>query len=271
MKRLIRKANKTMYHATTLENLKKITSEGVIKANAGDGLGPVDGADTENTYTGYVFVSEGITYGASLLKEAKNLTEPIGVIELSLPENKVEEDRDNPGNWHSFAYRGDIDRQYFTKVYILDQTSLQYLIESDIDNWEEDYNDYLNSNVVNSTIFDKINSYNGKITYDENLDCNIYQNVVIEDMFEYEGSSSSYYFGEITQDSLYLAPEEGIDYGGIYVEISLYSKKMSVMSDLHQFQLLLTNFSDLKRLLSGIEKINFMDNNEEYLIKDIFQ
>lgn len=185
MKRLVKKASlKTVYHATTLDNLISILSQGVINDNGGEGLGPIPVMGGEknyeaDTYKGYVFVSSTLDYGARLIRENKNPENEIGVIELQVPEEIVGKDLDNPdGSSKSLSIKGSVSSEYFKTIYLLDPTNLKTVLESSYSDWQTKYENYLATG-GNNEVVEQIKSYGGEIYYDGDT---VYKNVKIEDI-----------------------------------------------------------------------------------------
>jgi hypothetical protein len=161
------------YHATdSVETLKKIISSGALVPNASEnGVGPVaqehhkenveNGA--EDNFTGYVFVSDDLYYGARLFGDSGD--EPLPVLEMSLNSDDLEQDKDTVGDTHSFTFKGEISSDHFKMIHILDRDTLNPLVSAGLNNWEEKYEEYLNTGETFGELADvvkEIEAYDGE-------------------------------------------------------------------------------------------------------------
>lgn len=122
MKRLVRKAfEKTLYHGTNLERLKKITETGMIIPNEEMGDGP-GGAD-ESLYDGYTFFATTLRRAEWYAERAQGYENPPVVIEVEVPESALLlDDNDFPHGktWEDSA-------RMISQVKILGPISSEYI------------------------------------------------------------------------------------------------------------------------------------------------
>lgn len=121
-KRLIKKAfEKTLYHGTNLERLKKITETGMILPNEEMGDGP--GGEDESTYDGYTFFATTLRRAEWYANRVQWYENPPVVIEVEVPEDALlPDDNDLPSSktWEDSA-------KAISQVKILGPISSEYI------------------------------------------------------------------------------------------------------------------------------------------------
>lgn len=184
MRRLIRKASKTLYHATTLENLRQIASSGVIVPQAGKGVGMVttveynkedlspdftlthdnmfDNIDTsdEQNFNGYVFLATNAwsaeEYAIELYQSPEN---PAIILELSLLESDLLPDdvddpdaktwQDSESSIQQVKVGGEVSFSNVQRINFIDKSG-ETVGTSNPNNFEDDYQKLIEDEVFKS-------------------------------------------------------------------------------------------------------------------------
>lgn len=183
MKRLIRKASKTLYHGTNYQGLIGITNSQSILPNASEGAGPARGR--ESNYYGFSFL-------ATTKEKAFTYTKDISIdqlkviIEVQVPEELLlPDDVDCPEckTWQESSSKvnqvkvvGEISSNHIKSIYLYNPINDEFIVETNLNNWQKDFEQnaelFENSN-KNSDIADQmeehgINVYNLSFSNDSN-------------------------------------------------------------------------------------------------------
>lgn len=183
MKRLIRKASKSLYHGTNYQGLIGITNSQSIIPNASEGAGPARGR--ESNYYGFSFLAttkeKAFTYTKDIaIDQLKAIIEVQVSEELLLPDDvdcpACKTWQESSDKVNQVKVEGEITSNFIKSIYLYNPISDEFVIETNLNNWQKDFEEnaelFVNSN-KNSDIADKmeekgINVYN--LSFSNNSD-----------------------------------------------------------------------------------------------------